>query len=170
MKQNELTKSNRCEELSPREMFPANGGGGFGDFSRTGEKDAAGKIECCIAYMVAHIDQPMQVATLAALANVSLSHFFALFKQRTGCAPIDYFTRLRMRHACRLLGSGTVSVKEAAAALGYDDPFYFSRVFKSVNNVAPSKYRNARLNFASEPDDLSLALALPSENPFMSEK
>ena len=170
MKQNELTKSNRCEELSPRVISPVTDHGSFNDFSRTGEKDTAGKIEYCIAYMVAHIDQPMQVATLAALANVSLSHFFALFKQRTGCPPMDYFTRLRMRHACRLLGSGSASVKEVAAALGYDDPFYFSRVFKSVNHVAPSKYRNARLNFMSEPDNCPFSLVLQSENPLMSEK
>ena len=170
MKQTELTKSNRCEELSPRETSPVNGGGSFGDFSLIGEMDAIGKIECCLAYMAAHIDQPMQVATLAALANVSLSHFFALFKQHTGCAPMDYFTRLRMRHACRLLGSGTVSVKEAAAALGYEDPFYFSRVFKSVNNVAPSKYRVARLDFTNELESRSLTVALRPEIPFPSEK
>jgi AraC-like DNA-binding protein len=34
-----------------------------------------------------------------------------------------------------------MSVKEIAATLGYDDPFYFSRIFKSVNHVAPSEYR-----------------------------
>lgn len=90
--------------------------------------------------MEQHLDQPLRVATLAALANLSPSHFFALFKQQTGCSPMDYFTRLRMQHACRLLGSGAGSVKQVAAALGYTDPFYFSRVFKSVNNVAPSKF------------------------------
>ena len=150
-------------------MSPVNGSGSFSDYSRTGGKDAVGKIEYCIAYMVAHIDQPMQVATLASLVNVSLSHFFALFKQRTGCPPMDYFTRLRMRHACRLLGSGSVSVKEAAAALGYDDPFYFSRVFKSVNNVSPSKYRTSRLDFMNEPEGRSLTITLRSENPLPSE-
>ncbi len=37
-----------------------------------------------------------------------------------------------------------MSVKEVAAALGYDDPFYFSRIFKSVHDVAPSDYRAMR--------------------------
>ncbi|HXC99652.1 MAG TPA: helix-turn-helix transcriptional regulator, partial [Verrucomicrobiae bacterium] len=82
-------------------------------------------------------------------------------KQRTGCAPMDYFTRLRMRHACRLLSSGSASVKEVAAALGYGDPFYFSRVFKSVNKVPPSKYRTSRLDFANESEGGSLACGLP---------
>lgn len=99
------------------------------------------KVERSIAYMEEHLNQPLQVATLAALANVSSSHFFALFKQRTGCPPMDYFTRLRMRQACRLLDTTTASVKEVAAAMGYDDPFYFSRVFKSLLAVAPLHYR-----------------------------
>ena len=101
----------------------------------------AQKIDQSIAYMREHLNQPLQVAKLAALVNVSASHYFALFKRRTGCAPIDFFIRLRMRQACRLLSGTLLSVKEVAAALGYEDPFYFSRMFKSVVQVAPSEYR-----------------------------
>jgi len=107
-------------------------------------EDTSSKVERSIAYMADHINQPLQVATLAAMANVSPSHFFALFKKQTGCPPMDYFTRLRMCHAGHLLGSTSASVKEVAAALGYDDPFYFSRVFKSVHQVPPSRYRTAQ--------------------------
>jgi len=105
------------------------------------ETEAVRKIEQSIAYMLRHLDESVQVATLAAQANISASHFFALFKRRIGCAPIDYFIRLRMQQACRLLDETVMSVKEVAATLGYDDPFYFSRIFKSVNHVAPSEYR-----------------------------
>lgn len=105
------------------------------------ESEALRKIEESIAYMMRHLDESLQVATLAARANISPSHFFALFKRRVGCAPIDYFIRLRMQHACRLLDETMLNVKEVAATLGYDDPFYFSRIFKSVNRVAPSEYR-----------------------------
>jgi len=105
------------------------------------ESEAVRKIERSIAYMLRHLNEPLQVATLAAQVNISASHFFALFKRQTGCAPIDCFIRLRMQHACRLLDETELSVKEVAATLGYDDPFYFSRIFKSVNRVAPSEYR-----------------------------
>ena len=100
------------------------------------------QIEQSIAYMAQHLDRPLQVATLAAKAKLSPSHFFALFKRRTGTAPMDYFTRLRMQHACQLLNEASLSVKEVAALMGYDDPFYFSRVFKSVFAVAPVHYRS----------------------------
>jgi transcriptional regulator GlxA family with amidase domain len=111
-----------------------------------GERPARGnatflRIEETVAYMEQHLDQPLQVATLAAKANFSPSHFFVLFRRRIGSAPIDYFTRMRMQRAGRLLCETNLSVKEVAGKLGYDDPFYFSRVFKSVNRLAPSDYR-----------------------------
>jgi AraC-like DNA-binding protein len=60
------------------------------------------------------------------------------------CSPIDFFIRLRMNRACRLLAESSLPVKDIAAQLGYDDPFYFSRLFKSVHAVAPTEYRTSR--------------------------
>jgi AraC-like DNA-binding protein len=119
----------RTEKLGQSDDF---GDGLFGNAER---------IEQSIEYMRQHLDQPLQVARLAALVNISPSHFFALFKRQIGCAPIDFFIRLRMDQACELLDGTLLNVKEVAAALGYDDPFYFSRTFKAVNHVAPSEYR-----------------------------
>src|ERR1017187_944846 len=103
--------------------------------------EGARKIEQSIRYMMEHLNQPLQVAKLAETAHTSPSHFFVLFKRWVGLSPIDYFIRLRMRRACRLLAATSMSVKEVAAVLGYDDPFYFSRVFKSVNGTPPTDYR-----------------------------
>jgi len=106
-----------------------------------GEADVAQKIEHSIDYMKQHLDEPVRAATLAAVANMSLPHYFALFKRLIGGTPIDYFIKLRMEHARRLLAETSWSVKEVAATLGYEDPLYFSRVFKSVNSAPPSHYR-----------------------------
>jgi transcriptional regulator GlxA family with amidase domain len=91
--------------------------------------------------MKQHLEQPLHVPTLAALANLSPSHYTALFKQHTGYAPIDYLIRLRMHWACQLLDTTNLPVKNIAASLGYDDPFYFSRLFKAVNEASPTEYR-----------------------------
>jgi transcriptional regulator GlxA family with amidase domain len=99
------------------------------------------KILRSIAYMQEHLTERMQVNNLAARINVSASYFFALFKRQTGYAPIDFFIHLRMRRACTLLDSTALSVKEIADRLGYDDAFYFSRLFKSVVSRAPTEYR-----------------------------
>lgn len=113
---------------------------------RNGDCESFRKVEQSIAYMQEHLDRPLHVATLAALANVSPSHYFALFKRSTGSAPIDFFVRLRMQQARHLLDTTELSIKEVATALGYEDPFYFSRVFKSVNRLAPSEYRLSHKN------------------------
>jgi transcriptional regulator GlxA family with amidase domain len=105
------------------------------------ESHVARKIERSISYMLQHLNQPLQVANLAAAVNVSPSHYSALFKRWTGSSPIDYFIRLRMQQACRLFDSTSLNVKEVAVALGYEDPFYFSRIFKAIHRVAPSQYR-----------------------------
>jgi transcriptional regulator GlxA family with amidase domain len=114
------------------------------------DREAAGaeKIRQSIEFMKQHLDQPLQAATLAARVNISQSHYFALFKRVTGQTPIDYFIRLRIERACALLTEASASVKGVAAAVGYDDPFYFSRVFRSVQGIAPSGYRamNAESN------------------------
>jgi len=105
------------------------------------EAVAAKRIEPVVTYMRQHLDEPLQVSRLTTMARVSPSHFFILFKRATGQTPIDYFIHLRMSRACELLTGTGLRVKEIAAMLGYDDQFYFSRVFKSVNGVAPSAYR-----------------------------
>lgn len=106
---------------------------------------AARRIEAAINHMLQHVNKPLRVSTLSAIAGVSVSHFFPLFKSATGCTPIDFFTHLRMRRACELLRNRNLSVKETADLLGYDDPYYFSRIFKSVMGVAPREYRNRLL-------------------------
>ncbi len=80
------------------------------------------------------------------MANLSPSYFWALFKQRTGYAPVDFLIRLRMHQACHLLNSTPMTVKKIAATLGYKDSLYFSRVFKSIHGVAPTNYRVAGAN------------------------
>lgn len=126
-----------------------------------GRSDGAQKIEQSISHMLEHLTQPLHVATLAAAVNVSPSHYWALFKRWAGCPPIDYFIHLRMEHACRLFDSTSLNVKEVAAALGYDNPFYFSRTFKAVNRVAPSEYRGMPEKLKSTIKRAALPLPAP---------
>ncbi len=117
----------------------------LGESSQT-ETDSAVKIGRSVDYMKEHLDKPLRAATLAAIANMSLPHYFAQFKRIIGSSPIDYLIKLRMEHARRLLAETSWSVKEVAVSLGYDDPLYFSRVFKSVNRTAPSDFRAKKRN------------------------
>ena len=102
------------------------------------------KIAQTIAYMKQHLDFSLQLDALAGIANLSRSRYVELFKQQTSFAPIDYFIRLRMHRACRLLDNTDQSVKAIANALGYEDPLYFSRLFRTVNEKSPLEYRKWR--------------------------
>jgi AraC-like DNA-binding protein len=104
------------------------------------------KIARSIAFISKHLDQPVKVTQLAEMAKLSPSYFWALFKQKTGYAPIDFLIRLRMHQACHLLNCTNMPVKKIAATLGYKDSLYFSRAFKSVHGVAPTNYRTTGLN------------------------
>lgn len=128
------------------------------------------KIEESIGYMMQHLDRPLRVSTLATEVNISLSHFFYLFKRHVGRTPIDFFIRLRLQRACRLLEETEMSVKAIAYTLGYDDPFYFSRVFKSFNRISPSQYRSRKRadgkNNQGLLTDSILSRAVPAERGF----
>jgi AraC family transcriptional regulator of arabinose operon len=92
-------------------------------------------------YLREHLGTRTSVAELAGLAQLSPSHFAALFRRATGTGVLQYQTRLRMSRARELLDTTDQPIAEIARALGYADPFYFSRQFRSVHGVSPSDYR-----------------------------
>jgi transcriptional regulator GlxA family with amidase domain len=110
---------------------------------------AARAIHPAVKHMQQHLNKPLQVSMLSSMAAVSSSHFYSLFKRATGYTPINFFIRLRMIRACEMLATSTVTVKGIAAALGYADRYYFSRLFKSIVGVAPREYREKMLRSRS---------------------
>ena len=64
---------------------------------------------------------------------------------------IDYLTEYRVNEACKLLRSGTLSIAEVAASVGFLDQFYFSRVFKRAKGVPPSKYMTSQADADVQP-------------------
>ena len=150
----ELSGAGRTEGIAPE------GGGRFGDeiihlmrlkLADRAQMRAAQRIEASLRYMMQNLNQPVKVPVLSAMVGLSESSFFALFKSATGLTPLDFFIRARMRHAGQLLAETTLQIKEVAARLGYDDQFYFSRLFKSVHGIPPREFR-ARLEESNHQD------------------
>lgn len=88
-----------------------------------------------------HLDAPVSVPELAAMAGFSSSHFSARFRAVTGFSVVEYVKRLRMARARQLLITSELSVAEVATDVGYADPFYFSRQFRAVTGLSPRSYR-----------------------------
>ena len=100
-------------------------------------------LEALQSLMLEHIGQTLDLDTMAAAANLSKYHFSAKYKGLTGYSPIKHFLNMKMEHACHLLDSSQLSVKGVAAALGYDDPLYFSRQFSKTVGLSPRAYRRS---------------------------
>lgn len=81
------------------------------------------------------------VATACGLDAAYLCRLFSRFQDET---PYQLLTRLRMEYAARRMIEGGHPVKAVAAELGFSDPFHFSRVFKSIHRVPPSRFRGGR--------------------------
>jgi AraC family transcriptional regulator, arabinose operon regulatory protein len=98
-------------------------------------------MDNAILYMREHINENISLGDLSKHYNYSVSRFSNLFKQKTGYAPIDYFLQLKMQKACQLLDFTNQSIKEIAFTLGFDDPYYFSKRFRTIIGLSPKKYR-----------------------------
>jgi transcriptional regulator GlxA family with amidase domain len=94
--------------------------------------------------MEENADQPMTVETIGEKLGVGLERFYEAFKAYTGMTPYQYFIQLKINKAKDLLDREEASVKEVAFALGFEDPYYFSRLFKKKTGVAPSDWGRIR--------------------------
>lgn len=101
----------------------------------------AAAIESCLHFLRSHLSQRLSLETMAAHAGLSASRFSALFRQRTGSSPLDFHIQLKMQEACRQLILGKGKIQDIAADLGYENPYYFSRLFRQVIGHSPRQYR-----------------------------
>lgn len=94
-------------------------------------------------FMLEQIGKPLDLDSLAATSSLSKYHFSSKYKKLTGYPPIKHFLNMKIEHACHLLDSSPLSVKEIAAQVGYDDALYFSRLFRKTMGLSPSEYRRS---------------------------
>lgn len=93
------------------------------------------------ALMRSRLDRPFDLLRYASAAGMSASHFSRLFKMAAGVSPSQYFIRLRMAEAGRLLRKTRRSVIEIGLDVGYDSPSHFAQVFRREMGASPSAYR-----------------------------
>lgn len=88
-----------------------------------------------------YADPELSVSKVADIFGFSKKYLSALFVKHMDIKFTDYLAKLRIERAVEMLKTEKMSVAELAAKCGYTDPFYFSKVFKSIMGVPPSKYR-----------------------------
>lgn len=87
-------------------------------------------------------DPNITLITVAGFVHMSPAHFSTVFSQTVGKPFISYLTGLRMEKAKKLLVSGDMKLSDIAMEIGYNEPNYFSHVFRKTVGLTPKEYRN----------------------------
>jgi AraC-like DNA-binding protein/mannose-6-phosphate isomerase-like protein (cupin superfamily) len=98
-------------------------------------------VENAISYLKENLSNEVKIQDFAARFNLSVSRFSEIFKTKTGYSPIKYLILTRIQKACQLLHFTDLSVKEIAIKVGFEDQYYFSRMFKKLMGMPPTSYR-----------------------------
>lgn len=101
-------------------------------------------IEAVESLMRNHLHQDMSLETLANYSQLSKFHFSKKFKELTDTSPIQHFINMKIQRACAQLDNSDDSIKQIAQSVGYNDPYYFSRLFKKMIGMSPKQYRDSR--------------------------
>ena len=118
-------------------------------FFQTGRRPGGGShamahdLTKSIEFMRANVARSLTLQELSRHAGLSPTRYSALFREQTGSSPVEHHIRLRMQAACHDLDTTALSIKEVAAKLGYDDPYYFSRLFQKILGCSPLAYRRS---------------------------
>lgn len=107
--------------------------------TESGRKNISG-VNRALSHIRDHFDEDTPVSDLAEMANLSVSGLDKAFRHAFALSPVAYRTHLRIEHACKLL-SGGFSIAETARRVGYENVYYFSKVFKKETGLTPGQFR-----------------------------
>ncbi|MNG10741.1 Arabinose operon regulatory protein [compost metagenome] len=98
------------------------------------------------SYFSNHLSDPLTIQDMAIRANLSVSRFSYLFKQRYGTSPHQYLLQMRIHHAKELLTNTELSHESISDYCGFADLHHFSKIFKQRTGTAPGEHRKKKKN------------------------
>lgn len=98
-------------------------------------------VDSIIDFLTKNLNKSYKSEDIAKEFNYSSSYLFNLFKKRTGYSLIHFFNLKKIQKACEYLNYTDLSVKEISFRMGFEDPLYFSRLFKRYMGVSPRAYK-----------------------------
>ena len=105
-----------------------------------------------VKYFHENYNKPIRIEEYAGKRGMSVSWFIRNFREYTGSTPTQYILSLRISNAQSLLENTSCNITEIAEIVGYDNPLYFSRLFKKQSGMSPSEFRR-QLRISDESDE-----------------
>lgn len=116
---------------------------------------ANNRFALVVDYIREHLTEKIGIDVLCQKACMSKSSFFRLFKDVFGLSPVEFIIRERISLAKRLLTNPALTVSEVSDQVGFNNPHYFSRLFKMLEGTTPKSFRQ----HAVEPEDLHYSVS-----------
>ncbi len=104
-------------------------------------------VEYILEYIKEHYTKNICLNDLADRLHLSRNYLSFLFKKEVGCSFSSYLVNYRVEVAKRMMSIGADSIHDISVAVGYNDPAYFSRLFKKVTGLSPSQFIRLRRDF-----------------------
>ncbi len=102
------------------------------------------RIKQMMNYLHQYYDKSIDLAQIAAVANISERECLRCFNKTIGMTPIQYLLNYRISVAARLLVDTHLSIVDICHETGFDSPSYFSKIFKRALNCTPTQYRKQK--------------------------
>lgn len=111
------------------------------------------EIDTAVQYFHGNYNKPINIEEYAVTHNMSISWFIRCFKEYTNTTPAQYILSLRISNARTLLENTSCNISEISYIIGYDNPLYFSRLFKKQCGMSLSEFRKniAERNLSTSP-------------------
>ena len=122
--------------------------------------DYTQRINKVVAYINDHLDESLDLKTLAEVAALSEFHFHRIFKALKGESIGAHISRLRIEAAARLLRYSALSIEDIAFNIGYEAPAALSKAFKNQYGITPTQYRTNKDIYIMKKEIINPDLAL----------
>ncbi len=101
-------------------------------------------VDDAIHFMRENVRKRLTLKQIADYVGYSTSHFSAKFQSKTGYSPLNYLIHLKIQEACHYLDFSDMKINQISMLVGFDDSFYFARIFGKTMGSSPSEYRKRK--------------------------
>lgn len=101
-------------------------------------------VEAAIRYVEDHIEEHISLSDAADWVNISPAYFSSCFSKMCGQSFIDYVNARKMEYACRMIQEDKYRIYEISYRLGFNNAYYFTKIFKRHIGMTPMEYHNSQ--------------------------